>query len=71
VRDPIRATASSSEEAADQLVNAFRTMLPATTKLVATHFRRVLLDAAQARLEREGLGDQIVDDEGVGRVEVS
>jgi DNA-binding transcriptional MerR regulator len=55
VRDPIRAGATSGDEAAQRLVEAFRTMLPATTQLVARHFERVLLDAARARALSEGL----------------
>jgi DNA-binding transcriptional MerR regulator len=55
VRDPIRADAASGEEAAARLIDAFRNMLPATTKLVANHFERVLLEAARARAEEEGL----------------
>ncbi len=50
VREPIRDTAASEEEAAAQLVEAFDTLLPAVTDLVATHFRRVLLAAAEGRL---------------------
>ncbi|HEX2051090.1 MAG TPA: MerR family transcriptional regulator [Actinomycetota bacterium] len=55
VRDPIRAAASDDDEAAERLVDAFRRMLPATATLVAHHFRRVLLAAAQERVEGEGL----------------
>lgn len=50
VREPIRDTATSKEDAAAQLVEAFDTLLPAVTDLVATHFRRVLLEAAEGRL---------------------
>lgn len=50
VREPIRDTAASEEEAARQLVEAFDALLPAVTDLVATHFRRVLLAAAEGRL---------------------
>jgi DNA-binding transcriptional MerR regulator len=50
VREPIRDTAATEEEAAAQLVEAFDTLLPAVTDLVATHFRRVLLAAAEERL---------------------
>ena len=55
VRDPIRAAAHDQDEAAERLVDAFRRMLPATASLVAHHFRRVLLAAAQERVEAEGL----------------
>ena len=58
VRDPIIASAESEDEAAERLVDAFHRMLPATTSLVAHHFRRVLLTAAQKRMEKEGLGTQ-------------
>lgn len=50
VREPIRDTAATEEEAAAQLVEAFESLLPAVTDLVATHFRRVLLAAAEGRL---------------------
>lgn len=50
VREPIRDTAATEEEAAAQLVEAFDALLPAVTDLVATHFRRVLLAAAEGRL---------------------
>jgi DNA-binding transcriptional MerR regulator len=55
VRDPIHASASSEEEAAGRLVEAFRRMLPATTSLVAHHFERVVLTVARDRIGREGL----------------
>ena len=55
VRDPIRAEASSDEEAASQLVTAFRKMLPATTQLVASHFERLLLAEAGSLLEKDSL----------------
>jgi DNA-binding transcriptional MerR regulator len=51
VRKPIRDTAASDEQAAAQLVEAFDVLLPAVTNLVANHFRRVLLAAAEGRLE--------------------
>src|SRR6185436_4268975 len=50
VREPIRDTASSDEEAAARLVEAFDTLLPTVTNLVANHFRRVVLAAAEERL---------------------
>ncbi len=50
VRKPIRDTARSEEDTAEQLVDAFDTLLPAATNLVANHFRRVLLDRAGERL---------------------
>lgn len=54
VREPIRDSAEDAESAADQLVEAFRELLPAVTALVAHHFRRVLLEAAEARFEHTG-----------------
>jgi len=50
VRKPIRDTAGSDDAAAAQLVEAFDALLPAVTNLVANHFRRVLLAAAEERL---------------------
>jgi DNA-binding transcriptional MerR regulator len=50
VRKPIRDTAASEEAAAAQLVEAFDTLLPAVTNLVASHFRRVLLGVAEDHL---------------------
>ena len=68
VRDPIRAGSKSGEAAADRLVDAFRKMLPATSNLVASHFQRVLLEAAQRRIERDGSAGEaeIVGDEQGG-----
>ena len=54
VREPIRASASSDAEAAERLVGAFETVLPATTALVAHHFERVLLTAARTRIAQLG-----------------
>jgi DNA-binding transcriptional MerR regulator len=51
VRRPIRDTATTDGAAATQLVEAFDTLLPAVTNLVANHFRRVLLIEAEERLE--------------------
>ena len=42
----------TDDERAEQLVAAFRTLLPTVTSLVAHHFRRVLLEVAQEHLER-------------------
>ena len=49
VRRPIIDTAGSAEAAATELVEAFDTLLPAVTNLVANHFRRVLLVHAEER----------------------
>ena len=54
VRDPVRGTAEDPDEAAGQLVAAFRSMLPATGELVGAHFRRLLVAAARARVEDRG-----------------
>ena len=54
VRKPIRDTSASDEEAAAQLVEAFRMLLSAVTSLVANHFQRVLLETAQEHIERVG-----------------
>ncbi len=50
VRQPIRDTTASQEEAAAQLVEAFDVLLPSVTNLIANHFRRVLLAAAEEKL---------------------
>ncbi len=54
VRKPIRDTMGSDEQAAEQLVGAFRRLLPSVTELVAHHFRRVLLAVAEEHIERVG-----------------
>jgi DNA-binding transcriptional MerR regulator len=59
VRASIRSSSVSDDDAAARLVEAFRKMLPATTTLVAHHFRRVLLAAAQARIENVGEASEI------------
>jgi DNA-binding transcriptional MerR regulator len=51
VRKPIRDTAATDDVAAEQMVEAFRELLPAVTQLVSHHFRRVLLEAAEAQVE--------------------
>ena len=51
VREPIRDTAGDDPEAAARTVEAFEALLPAVTSLVANHFRRVLLEEAERRLE--------------------
>jgi hypothetical protein len=51
VRKPIRDTAGDSGRVADQTVEAFRELLPAVTDLVSRHFRRVLLEAAEERID--------------------
>jgi DNA-binding transcriptional MerR regulator len=51
VRAPIRDSAGDRAGAEAQMVQAFRDLLPAVTSLVSTHFRRVLLEAAEERIE--------------------
>lgn len=50
VRDPVRGSTSSDEEAAHRLVTAYERMLPATEVLVAHHLRRRLLTEATERV---------------------
>ena len=51
VRRPIQDTSGDDVAAATQMVVAFRELLPAVTALVSNHFRRVLLETAEARIE--------------------
>ena len=51
VRRPIHDTSGDDPAAATQMVEAFRELLPAVTALVSNHFRRVVLEAAEARIE--------------------
>lgn len=51
VRKPIRDTAGDDERAAEQMVEAFRELLPAVTVLVSHHFRHVLLETAADHIE--------------------
>lgn len=51
VREPIRDTAGDEPVAATHTVEAFEALLPAVTALVASHFRRVLLEEAERRIE--------------------
>ncbi len=51
VRKPIRDTAGDDGLAAEQMVDAFRELLPAVTTLVSHHFRRVLLETAEEHIE--------------------
>ena len=54
VRHPLRDSGLADDEAAARLVEAFTTLLPATTDLVTHHFRRTLLNVAQEHIERVG-----------------
>ena len=51
VRKPIRDTAGDDDRASEQMVVAFRELLPAVTKLVSHHFRTVLLETAADHIE--------------------
>lgn len=51
VRRPIHDTVGDSAAAEEQTVVAFRELLPAVTSLVEHHFRRVLLETAEERIE--------------------
>ena len=54
VRRPLRDGDAEADEAAARLVEAFRALLPATTRLVAHHFERVLLAVAQEHIDAVG-----------------
>lgn len=51
VRAPIKDTMGDEPTASTQMVEAFETLLPAVTDLVANHFRRVVLEEAEERIE--------------------
>ena len=51
VRAPLQDTPLTDDERAERLEEAFRTMLPAVTALVASHFERVLLETAERHFE--------------------
>ena len=52
VRQPLRD--GDTSDSAARLVDAFRALLPATTRLVAHHFERVLLAVAQEHIDSVG-----------------
>jgi DNA-binding transcriptional MerR regulator len=54
VRGPAHAASADDAEAAMLQVTAFRRIFPAVTRLVAHHFRSVLLDVAEEHIERVG-----------------
>jgi DNA-binding transcriptional MerR regulator len=54
VRRPIQTSDLADDEKAERMVEAFRTLLPTVTTLVANHFRSVLLEVAQEHLESVG-----------------
>lgn len=51
IRDAVAAGAETDEAAADRLVAAFTVMLPAAERLLAGHFRALVLAAGRRRLE--------------------
>jgi DNA-binding transcriptional MerR regulator len=51
VRVPIRDSAGDDAGAAAQMVEAFHDLLPTVTSLVSQHFRRVVLEIAEERIE--------------------
>jgi DNA-binding transcriptional MerR regulator len=56
VRKPIRDTAPDPDAASARMVEAFQELLPAVTLIVSHHFRRVLLEVAEAHIEAPGGG---------------
>lgn len=54
VRDPVLGTSKDDDIAADELVAAFRRMLPASGTMVGGHFRRLVVDRARDRVVRQG-----------------
>ena len=54
VRKPLRSAGLDDDVRAQRLVEAFGTLMPAVTTVVANHFRRVLLAVAQEHLEATG-----------------
>lgn len=54
IRQPIRRAGLPDALAAQQMVEAFLGLLPATNALVAHHFRRTLLAVAQGHIEQVG-----------------
>jgi DNA-binding transcriptional MerR regulator len=54
IREPLRARGLSDSAEAERLVAGFRTMLEATTELVAYNFQRTVLGALQAELDASG-----------------
>ncbi len=72
VRQPLRSAGLTDEEAAIRLVDAFNSLLPATTDLITHHFRRVLLAVAQEHIDHVGddAERQAVADQAARRLEV-
>jgi DNA-binding transcriptional MerR regulator len=69
VRRPLRQSDLAPDEAAERLVAAFQTLLPATTTIVTHHFQRMLLAVALEHMERVGDGPELaaVRDEQIRR----
>lgn len=59
IRHPLRDSGLPDDEAAARLVEAFTSLLPATTELVSHHFRRTLLNVAQEHIERVGADAEV------------
>jgi DNA-binding transcriptional MerR regulator len=51
VREPIRDTVGADPSGGARTAEAFDALLPAVTALIANHFRRVVLEEAERRLE--------------------
>lgn len=51
VRDPVLGAATDEQDAGRKLVEAFDAMLPATARLLSSHFERLVVEAATRRLE--------------------
>ncbi len=54
VRRPLLAAELDEHDRAERLVEAFDRLMPAVTRLVADHFRRLLLEIAAERFEHPG-----------------
>lgn len=54
VRDPIQGSAASTQEASERLATAFQDMFPGAGRIVAHHFRGLLLERAAARIHSDG-----------------
>ena len=59
VRHPLQHADLPDDEKAARLVDAFGTLLPTVTALVAHHFRSVLLEVAQEHLEAVGSDSEL------------
>ena len=59
IRQPLRTSGITDDEAARRLVEAFQALLPATVALVTHHFRRTLLAVAQQHIESVGAGAEL------------